>query len=348
MSYKTGFICMKVTLLVSFLLFFQTGFAQSDFSGIDQLLQRNQKLLGNNVVALVYKDGKIVYQKQIGDMTAKTQAPIGASGQWLTTALVMTFVDQGKLDLDEPVSKYIPVFDKYMKSYVTLRHCLSHTSGIERENRTGKVQEKKKFQNLEEEMNSIASKEISNNPGKELFYGNYGFSIAARVCEVVGKKAFERLIQERITRPLKMRFTNFTNDEGYAASPSGGAKSSANDYMNFLIMLLNKGMFENKRILSEEAIAEMQKIQAVDLPVKWAPDALKGFQPGLGVWIQESDNDGKATVVSSPGLFGTYPYVDYCRNYAAIIITGKLLGEQKKDFALQFKDYIDEEIGACK
>ena len=268
MSYKKSFICMKVITIASFLLFFQLSFAQYDFTGIDQLLQRNSKQLANNVVAIVYKDGKIIYQKQIGDFNAKTQAPIGASSQWLTTALVMTFVDQGKLDLDEPVSKYLPVFTKYMKSYITLRHCLTNTTGIEREKSAGKIQEKKKYANLEEEMNTIAAKEISNNPGKEVFFGNYGFSIAARVCEVVGKKSFERLIQERITRPLKMPFTNFTNEEGYASSPSGGGKSSALDYMNFLIMILNKGMFENKRILSENAVAEMQKSPGSRYPGK--------------------------------------------------------------------------------
>ena len=347
MSYKSGFICMKVTLIASFLLFFQTAVAQYDFSGVDALLQRNQKQLGNNVVALVYKDGKIIYQKQIGDFNAKAQAPIGASSQWLTTALVMTFVDQGKLDLDEPVSKYIPVFDKYMKSYVTLRHCLTGTTGIEREKSAGKVQERKKFQNLEEEMNSIAAKEISNNPGKELFFGNYGFTIAARVCEVVGKKAFERLVQERVTRPLKMRATNFTNDEGYASSPGGGARASANDYINFMTMILNKGTFEGKKILSEESVAEMLKVQVTDIPVKWIPKGIEGLEPGLGDWLQK-DESGKVVTVASPGLFGAFPYVDLCRNYAAVIVTAKLLGEQNKDFAWQFKNYVDDAVGDCK
>lgn len=349
MSYKTGFICMKVISIALVLLIFQPAFSQYDFSSVDQLLQRNQKLLGNNLVAMVFKDGKLIYKKELGDFTAKTPAPIASCSKWLTAALVMSFVDQGKLDLDEPVSKYIPAFDKYMKGYVTLRHCLSHTTGIEREGgKMGKLLDRKKYETLEEEVNAIASKEISNNPGKEFFYGNYGLNIAARVCEVVGKKTFERLMQERITRPLRMRATSFANDNGNAPNPSGGAKSTANDYMNFLTMILNKGLFEGKTILSTTAIDEMQKVQMADLPIKYTPKVAEGFEYGLGEWIQEKNSAGKATVVSSPGLFGTWPYVDNCRNYAAIIFVKILLGEQKKDIAFQFKELVDEQVGECK
>ena len=91
MSYKLNFICMKVIAIAVLLLFFQPVFSQYDFSGVDQFLQRNQKTLGNNVVALVYKDGKIIYQKAIGeDFTGKIQAPIASSSKWLTAAMVMT------------------------------------------------------------------------------------------------------------------------------------------------------------------------------------------------------------------------------------------------------------------
>ncbi len=340
---------MKGISFAFLLLILQPVMAQYDFSGVDQLLARNQKLLGNNVVALVYKDGKVVYKKELGEFNAKTQAPIASCSKWLTAALVMTFVEQGKLDLDDPVSKYIPSFGKYMKSYITIRHCLSHTTGMEKDGTTaGKLLERRKYESLEEEANALAAKEISNNPGKEFSYGNYGLNIAARVCEIVGKKVFERLMQERITRPLKMRLTSFANDNGNAPNPSAGAQSSANDYLNFLTMILNKGIFEGKKILSEESIAEMQKVQMAELPIKFSPKAAVGFEYGLGEWIQEKNADGIASVVSSPGFFGTWPYIDNCRKYAAILFVKSLLGEQKKDIALQFKELIEEQFGECK
>lgn len=350
MSVKSPQTCPKYSLFLFFLLLLQLAQGQTDFSRVDQLLEKNKKLLGNNLVALVWKDGKIIYQKEIGtDFTAKTQAPIASCSKWLTAATIMVLVDEGKISLDDAVSKYIPVLDKYMKSYITIRQCLAHTTGIDNgKNGLGKLLERRKFESLAEEADAIAAKEISNNPGKEFAYGNSGLNLAARVAEIVSKKDFSRLVQEKITRPLKMRATTFVNDNGNAPNPSGGAQSSALDYMNFLIMILNKGVFEGKRVLSEESIGEMQKNQFPGLPVKFTPKIAEGFEYGLGEWIQEKDANGNSTVVSSPGLFGTWPYVDKCRQYAAIIFVKTILGEQKKDFYLQFKEAVDEQVGPCK
>ena len=349
MSLKAPRTCPKFSLSLFFLLFLQFAHAQYDFGSVDQLLEKNKKLLGNNVVALVWKDGKIIYQKEIGtDFKAKTQAPVASCSKWITAATIMALVDQGKLSLDDQVSKYIPVLEKYMKGYITIRECLAHTTGIDGKGGLGRLLERRKFETLEDEANAIAAKEISNNPGKEFAYGPSGLNLAARVAEIVTKKSFDRLVQEKITRPLKMRATNFNNDNGGAPNPSGGAVSSALDYMNFLIMILNKGVFEGKRILSEEALAEMQKNHFPGLPVKYTPKATEGFEYGLGEWIQEVDANGNATVLSSPGLFGTWPYVDKCRNYAAIVFVKTILSEQKKDFYLQFKDLVDEVVGECK
>jgi CubicO group peptidase (beta-lactamase class C family) len=350
MSLKMSPICLSCSLLSVFLLFFQFSFAQPDFSQADALLQKNQKLLGNGVVALIYKDGKVIHSKELGEFNAKTQAPIASASKWLTAALVMMFVDEGKIQLDDPVNKYLPIFDKYMKSYVTIRQCLSHTTGIESEKNMVKVlQQRGKYMNLEEEVNAFAAKEISNNAGTEFHYGNIGLNIAGRVLEVVSKKPFDRLIQEKLLRPLKMKQTSFVNENGYAPNPSGGARTTANDYINFLSMILNKGMFEGKQILSAKAIEEMQKPHATNLPVKFTPKIAEGMHYGLGEWIQEEDANGNSTVVSSPGLFGTWPYVDKCRNYAAIVLVKSLLGEQKKDLMMQFKSAVDEAIGGgCK
>lgn len=349
MSLKINRICLNCSFLVALLLFFQFSHAQ-DFAQVDALLQKNQKtLLGNNATVLIYKDGKVIHQKDLGEFNAKTQTPIGNSSQWLTAALVMQFVDEGKLELDDPVVKYLPIFAKYMKNYVTIRQCITNTTGIESEKNP--IAKRKKYTSLEEEVNAYAAKEISNNAGTEFHYGAIGFCIAGRVLEVISKKSFDRLIQEKLLRPLKMRGTTFTDDGGNAPDPAAGAKSSGNDYITFLGMLLNGGVsFDGKRILSEKAIAEMQQAQATTLPVKFTPKALEGNHFGLGVWILDEDNSGKSTVVGSPNLQGTWPYVDKCHNYAALILTQHPLAmELKKDFAIQFKQAVDDVVGGgCK
>ncbi len=352
MSLNCKSLCSKVSLVLFFMLLFQLANAQYDFSLLDKKLNDSQKDLGKNVVALVYKDGKIIYKKELGeDFKANVQAPIASCSKWLTAALVMMLVDEGKLSLDDKVSTYLPIFATYGKGYITIRNCLSHETGIKQEqlNLMG-ILGRKKYATLEEEVNDIASKkDIDFNPGTGFWYGNVGLNIAARVCEVVSKRNFQQLALEKLFRPLSMRATTFANDNySVAPDPSGGAKSTALDYMNFLSMILNKGMFNGKRILSEKSIEAMQTPITTAKDIKYAPKVAAGYNYGLGEWIQEVDANGKATVVSSPGLFGTWPMVDNCKGYACIVFVKTLLSEQKKEIYLDMKKIIDDVIpGTC-
>ncbi|MBS1915770.1 MAG: serine hydrolase [Bacteroidetes bacterium] len=342
MSYKLKTSCLSFSLFLALLLFWLNGYSQYNFTEIEQFLKQNSKEAGKNFAVLIWKDGKIIYQKQSQEFTVKTQTPIGNSGNWLTAALVMTFVDEGKISLDDKVSKYIPLFAKYMKSYITIRNCITNTTGIHTENTPLKIFEKSKFSTLGDEVNAYASKhEIEDNPGTKFFYSNIGPNIAARVLEIVSKKGFDRLIQERILRPLKMRTTNFTNDDGGAISASNGAKSSALDYMNFLVMMQNKGVFEGKRILSEKSVAEIETIQFAELPVKYIPKLSETMHYGLGSWIMTDNAGEKDSIYSCPNFLGTYPYFSNCRKYAAILILPNVSGELKKEFYVKFRGIID-------
>src|SRR3954470_5021529 len=121
MSFKSKLSCLYSILLGIIMLLFQQVHAQYDFAHLDLVISSRQKQFGNNVVAVIYKDGKTIYKKEIGEeFKADVQEPIGASSKWLTAALVMTFVDEGKLSLDDPVSKFLPIFASYSKSYITI------------------------------------------------------------------------------------------------------------------------------------------------------------------------------------------------------------------------------------
>lgn len=361
MSYKVKTTCLQFSSFVFLLLFWHSAFSQKkpvaadpspyNFEAVDRLLKQNQKALGNNFVALVWKDGKMVYIKEGStDFTAKTQAPIAGAGNWMTAALVMTFVDEGKLSLDDKVTKYIPLFGKYSKGYITIRNCLTHTTGIKTEGDDGTRVMRSKSGTLEDVVNDYASKkDIGTNPGTEFFYSNLGPNIAARVLEVISKKSFDRLMMERIIHPLKLKGTSFSNEDGGAINAAGGARSTANDYISFLSMLLNKGMFGDKRILSEAAVEEMEKEQFAGLPVKSVPKTLQGAHFALGNYILTDGGDAAtATSFFCPSLLGTTPIIDKCRNYAAILIVQKPEEEQKKSLSLSMKGLVDEAIGACK
>lgn len=350
MSYKTNAYCRKFTLVLSFVLLCLIGKSQYNFAEVDKVLADNQKGLGNHLITLIYKDGKLIYEKATGEFNIKTKAPIASCSNWLTAALVMTFVDEGKISLDDKVSTYLPIFETYGKSFITIRQCLSHQTGIaDNQKSVAKILERRKFESLEEEVNAFAIKEIAANPGNSFFYGNIGPNIAGRVLEVVAKKKFDALMKQRIFTPLNMRYSSFTpEDYDNSVNPSGGAVSTAGDYMNFLSMILDKGAFMGKRILSEASVTQMQTIQNKSISKKYIPKVAEGYEYGLGEWIEETDSKGNSNVISSPGLSGTWPYIDKCRKYACIIFIKRDMGDEQKDIHLALKKAIDKQIaGTC-
>src|SRR5450432_1706193 len=350
LSYKAIIPCLPFRLLCLYLLIWLSPFAQTSKTvpsaspEMDAFLTGNQKLFGNDVIALAYKNGKMVYkkelEKEIGDFNGRVQMPAGMASQWLVAATVMAYVDEGKISLDDKVSKYIPIFAKYMKTYITIRNCLSFTTGIKADPPGPlRLLEKSKYPDLETEVNSFASKrEIDTNPGTEIFFSQIGPDIAARVLEVVTKKTFDRIVQDKILRPCKMRGTSFTNDNGVTSNAADGAITTANDYINFLAMILNKGTFEGKKVLSEKSVAEMETIQFPRLPVKYMPKEAAGLKNALGCWIQNG------STVTSLNMTGFYPYLDRNLNYAALLIQKKP-DEPKKELYVQFKEKMDAAFG---
>ncbi len=352
MSYKVSSLCTKVISVIAFLLFLQPVSGQYNWTELDKEIQAKQALLGNNVVAMVWKGDSLVYKKELGGFNSKTVAPIASCSKWLTAALVMQFVDEGKLSLDDKIIKWVPEFEKYFKGYITVRHCLSHMTGIEDEGGFFKrFLQRKKFKSLEEEVNSFAAREIRANTGTDFWYGNIGLNIAGRILEVISKKKFDLLIKQKLFNPLGMRKTTFSTIDGSAVNPSGGAQSTAEDYMKFLVMLLNKGKYNGVQILSEASVNQLMQIQTKPGIIKYAPKAAEGFNYALGSWVVEEGplptspaGRGVAKTLASPGLFGTWPMIDFCRGYAYIVFVKNLLGEERADAHIALKKIIDKQI----
>ena len=356
MSYKVSPICMKVISVISFLLLLQPVIAQYNWTELDTELKAKQQLLGNNVVTLIWAKGttlgksdSLVYKKEMGEFNSKTQAPIASCSKWLTAALVMQFVDEGKLSLDDKVVKYIPEFEKYFKNYITIRQCLSHMTGINDDDKFLKrLLERKKFSSLEEEVNAFAARDIRANPGTDFWYGNVGLNIAGRVLEVISKKKFDVLIKTKLFTPLGMTKTTFADLTGGPVNPSGGAKSTADDYMKFLVLLLNKGKYNGVQLLSENAVNQLLQVQDKTEQIKYAPIAAAGFTYALGSWAIEQKNN-IAKTLACPGLFGTWPMIDFCRGYAYIVFVKNLFGEERAETHRELKKIIDKQIvSSCK
>ena len=323
-------ICLKGSLALTFMLLLQSAFAQLDVTGADSYLTKNQKAFGTEMVVQVNKDGKALYKKELGkEFTAKSPADALDLSQWFTTALLMVLVDEGKISLDDPVAKYLPKFEKYMKGYITIRHCLTHTTGLDANPEgIGKLVTRSNYPNLDDEVNVYVEKrDIRDNPGEAFLYGRMGISIAAKVLEAATKKTFDRLASEKLFRPLGMKTSTFYKEKG-GMNPFDGAVTSAADLMNFMQMLLNKGTLNGKKILSESSVEEIRKVQFPQAKVRFKPEGKKNFDAGLTTWIEEKDAAGMAVVLAQ-GIEGTTAWINFKDNTASLIFLKDGEGEKK-------------------
>ena len=95
-------------------------------------------------------------------------------------------------------------------------------------------------------------------------------------------------------------------------------------------MLLNKGTLGTKKVLSETAVAEMQKLQTGAAKIGFVPKETEGFSYGLGHWIKPED-----MMEASPGLNGVWPWIDVRKKYACVIFGELKRKEDQKNTAAE-------------
>lgn len=262
----------------------------------------------------------------------------------------MTLVDEGKLSLDDTVSKYLPEFGGE-KSGITIRHLFSHTSGLPSETRC----RNDKRTTLERCARNIAALRLVARPGEEFFYAGVSMHVGGRVAEVVSGKSWNDLFVERIATPLGVTQTDFFSyGPTQNPRPAGDAKSSADEYGRFLQMLLQGGTFNGKRILSKASVAEMHKDQTRAARIEYTIyETHKDLDPnlllaryGIGMWREKFDlNSGQLQEVSSQGYFGFSPWIDVERNLAGVLSVQSRFGRIMPDY-LELKKEIRRLIPA--
>jgi len=371
MSVKAKLICLFFSFFLGFLLLFQSAFAQYDFGKVDDWLKNNVQSLGGRAVLMVYKDGKVIYSnaendvtkmrkrvtkfianrkgldadEMVKDLNTSSRLRIASCSKWLSAALVMTFVDEGKLNLDDSVGKFLPVMTANGKGNIKIWQCLSHLTGIESGTLKESLQMMKEIRSMDQAIEKIAQQPMEGEPGKTFHYSSIGLQIAAAVLEKISGLSFEELFAMRIAQPLNMTNTDFGH--GKVALPAGGAFSTPDDYMNFLAMILNHGMYKGKRILSDSSIAKMQRNYAKGARVAYSPAEAGGWGYGLGEWVMDNAVV-RSDAVSSPGLFGSFPWVDNQRKYAGLLFCFNLKNKGRNEKYMELKKLIDEAIATDK
>jgi len=335
--------------------------AQNNFKKLDNWLADNASAMGGRDILLIYKDGHIIYShaeknmnmrqrildryaaKKQGDKvdfsnyTPDTRQAIASCSKWLSAALVMTFVDEGKLKLTDTVGRYLPILTQHGRGNITIADCLAHLTAVKSPELKEEMRDLKDMNTMDDAITAIANLPMEGQPGKVFHYSNTGLQIAAAVIEKISGDNFRHLFAERIAKPLNMNHTDFGFSK--VPLPAGGAVSTPNDYINFLVMILNKGTFNGKRILSEKSIAEMQiNRQTHDVKIAYTPAQIGGFGYGFGEWILGPG------FISSPGLFGSFPWVDNNKGYAAFLMTFYLNNQGRDNRYLELKKLVDDAI----
>lgn len=264
------------------------------------------------VSVLLMRDNRVIYRKAFGRYNMNTVLPIASASKLLASSTIMTLVDEGKLALDAPISKYLPKLTGQSAS-ITLRQLLSHTSGLPGQNRCLS----NNSITLKECVEKILDVGLRTDPGTEFSYGGVSYQVAGRLAEIASGKSWNTLFEEKIQKPLNMKKTTY----GTSPNPriAGGAVSTLQDYTNLLQMHLNGGVFNGKRIISAQAVEEMQRDQTRGLPIKTSPHK-DNRRYGLGLWRDIVDAKGKAIQLSCQGAFGFSPWIDRQRNLLGVFM----------------------------
>jgi len=289
------------------------------------------------VTAIVMRRGDLVFRLDVGPIDHDAQLPVASASKWMTAALVMTVVDEGKLSLDAPISRYLPEF-RGLAGTTTLRELLAQTSG-EGSLRDGIDIRQDARITLGESAADVARRALANPPGVVFKYGGPGFQVAGAAVEAVTGKRWAQLFDERIAGPLGMSHTYWTHLPARGATPAqtlnpllqGGVVTTAIDYMRFLTMLAQDGRAGGRRILSAQAVDAMETVQTLGKSMAYVPRGAKGgmrsrnVQYALGNWCETWDAAHRCMLVSSPGAFGTFPWIDRRSGLYGIFFTRDLL-----------------------
>ncbi|WP_382400399.1 serine hydrolase domain-containing protein [Lentibacillus salinarum] len=274
----------------------------------------------------------------------------------ITLPLVLRLMEQGLIELDEPVSTYVPAFHKGAKSHVTIRHLLTHTSGL-------KPHIRNDFTNWkpEEAKAYIYSQELDHYPGKWVVYSDLGFIILGDIIERILNQPLDKAAEAYILHPLGMVDTYFNppdhlksriaateyrrdlkryqwgevhDEKAYAfggISGHAGLFSTVGDLARYAQMWLNQGELGDALIFSPVTVENSIRNYTL----------LLNGNRGLG-WVLKGDTlDASGDLFSQysyghTGFTGTSLWIDPEKDLFVVLLTNRVhLGRDHSIFRLR-------------
>ncbi|WP_405569236.1 serine hydrolase [Winogradskyella sp. Asnod2-B02-A] len=231
------------TLFLLSILFTTTISAQNLTQQFDAIVaQHYHNADAPGATILVAKNGKTIYRKAVGkssleldvDMIPENVFMLASITKQFTAVAILMLEEQGKLSLNDPITKFIPDYPTHGKT-ITVHHLLNHTSGIKSYTGIGNLVEvARNDKTLDELIDYFKNEPMDFDPGEEFRYNNSGYVLLGKIIEVLSGDTYENYIEKHMFDRLGMKSSSYGNNkeliknrvEAYEEDDSGYVNAS--------------------------------------------------------------------------------------------------------------------------
>jgi CubicO group peptidase (beta-lactamase class C family) len=312
---------------------------QIEESTVDSLVQQTLSTFNVPGIAVgIVKDNQVILAKGYGiadlnrknKVYASTNFGIASNSKAFTTSALAMLVDEGKINWDDRVQKYIPEFklyNEYVSQNFTIRDLLTHRSGLGLGAGDLMIWPDGHDFTPKDIIHNIQYLKPTSGFRTKYDYDNLLYIIAGEILEKVSEQSWQQFIQDRIFNPLGMNHSapnwNLLQDRADVISPhvplsgknkvstrytntildaAGGIYSNVDDLNKWMIFHLNNGEHHGKQLISKKQLKELTSAQTI-MPVRTTAPYHSLFKNyGLGFVL--TDVVGKMEVSHTGGLEG--------------------------------------------
>lgn len=221
----------KAIFSISFIFVFLLTFAQTNQERADAIIKEALPNNEHGVAVLVARDGEILYEKYAGYANVKKQTAveanttfrIGSVTKQFTAAAILKLVEQDKMQLEDPLNKYIDDFPRDDK--ITIHHLLNHTSGIKSyTDQPDFIKSVGKSVATKELVDEIKALGFDFEPGEQWKYNNSAYYILGYLIEQQSGMSYEAFLKKHFFEPAGMENTGvYDNAKKYKMEALGYA-----------------------------------------------------------------------------------------------------------------------------
>jgi len=219
--------------------FLSFGYSQNLTSKIDALLETKFKNNGPGATALVSKGGKVIYRKAFGNANLELGVPmvpenvfqIGSMTKQFTAVSILMLLEQGKLALNDDITKYIPGYPTHNKN-ITIHHLLTHSSGIKSYTSMRGLREiARKDLTPIELIDFFQNEPMDFNPGEKYKYNNSGYIILGYIIEKISGVSYAEFVETNILKKINMSSSVYGSKSKIIKNRASGYQKRS-DYRN--------------------------------------------------------------------------------------------------------------------